>query len=66
MSRLGRDLSKTIIIDNLKENFSRQPRNGIQITTWREDPYDTELLYLQNLLVKMAQRAPDDVRCYLD
>ena len=37
LSRCDRDLTKTIIIDNIKDNFCRQPRNGIQITTWKHD-----------------------------
>ena len=43
---LGRPLHNVLIIDNIRENFCRQPRNGIQITTWKDDPYDTELIYL--------------------
>jgi len=43
LGRLGRALSRTIIVDNLKENFIRQPRNGIEIVTWLSDPYDCEL-----------------------
>ena len=66
MSQIGRDLSKTIIIDNIKENFIRQPRNGIQITTWKDDPYDTELMILQRLLLNMSKREPDDLRVNLD
>jgi hypothetical protein len=34
LSRIGRDLSKTIIVDNIAENFSLQPMNGIFIKTW--------------------------------
>lgn len=66
LSRIGRDLSKTIIIDNIKENFCRQQSNGIQITTWKDDPYDTELIYLQNLLLNMINKGPEDIRVCLD
>lgn len=66
LSRLGRDTRKVVIIDNLKENFSRQPSNGIQITTWKEDPFDTELLYLQNLLLNMVKQSPENVCDFLD
>lgn len=52
---LERPLSSLLIIDNIKENFCRQNRNGIQITTWKDDPYDTELLYLQRLLLNIAK-----------
>jgi CTD small phosphatase-like protein 2 len=34
LTRLGRPLSRTIIVDNLKENFKRQPKNGVEILTW--------------------------------
>ena len=34
LSRLGRSLARTLIIDNLKENFERQPENGVKCHTW--------------------------------
>ncbi len=40
LSRLGRPLTRTIIVDNLSENFKRQPFNGIEIKTWKSDPLD--------------------------
>jgi CTD small phosphatase-like protein 2 len=50
LSRLGRDLSKTIIIDNTPECFLLQPQNGIQIKNWYRDPEDTALTELSLLL----------------
>lgn len=38
LALLGRDLKKTIIVDNIKDNFERQPQNGIEILTWLSDP----------------------------
>ena len=64
--KLGRPLETTIIIDNIKENFSGQPRNGIQILTWKNDPYDSELLYYQRLLLNMARSGATDLRDKLD
>ena len=34
LSRLGRDLSRTIIVDNIAENFDLQQDNGINIISW--------------------------------
>ena len=34
LAMIGRDLSKSIIIDNIASNFKMQPRNGIAISTW--------------------------------
>ena len=43
LSKLGRNLAKTIIIDNISENFMAQPDNGIHIRGWYNDPHDREL-----------------------
>lgn len=50
LSRLGRDLTKTIIVDNIAENFEMQPDNGIHIISWFSSPSDTELMKLEPLL----------------
>lgn len=44
LNKLGRDLNKTIIIDNVKENFKRNPENGLQIKNFLGEENDTELL----------------------
>ena len=39
-SKLGRDLEKVMIIDNVAENYMLQPRNGLHIQSWYADPND--------------------------
>lgn len=51
LSKLGRDLSKTLIVDNSAENFQLQPDNGIYIKSWYDDPEDKALPQLAPLLV---------------
>lgn len=43
LERIGRDIKRMIIIDNLKENYCWQKHNGIHIRSWYDDPNDTEL-----------------------
>ena len=50
LSKIGRPLNKCIIVDNVAENFSLQPDNGIFIKSWFHDPTDTALLELAPLL----------------
>jgi TFIIF-interacting CTD phosphatase-like protein len=60
LSKLGRPLNKTIIVDNVAENFSLQPDNGIFIKSWFEDPSDTALLELAPLLkCKKKNKSPN-------
>ena len=55
ISNLGRDLSKTIIVDNLSQNFILQKDNGILISSfWGEDIHDKCLLYLGRILVSIG------------
>ena len=69
MSRLNRDLSKMIIIDNVKDNFQLQPENGLHIKDFYDDVNDTELIeilpYLIGLLhlnEDIAKKDSDDIR----
>lgn len=50
LAKLGRPLSRTIIVDNLRENFQRQPRNGIEVSTWKFKNDDRELFVLGEFL----------------
>ena len=62
ISLINRDLSKTIIVDNIASNFKLQPRNGIAISTWTGDTEDLSLLNLIPVLIKLARSKVNDVR----
>jgi CTD small phosphatase-like protein 2 len=59
---IGRDLKKTIIIDNLYESFMNQPDNGILVNSWYDDMEDTELLTLLPFLKSIVEDGVDDIR----
>jgi CTD small phosphatase-like protein 2 len=63
LSTIGRDLKKTIIVDNLPQNFRLQKENGIYIKTyWGDDNKDTALLDLIPILTNIANDYPIDIR----
>lgn len=62
IAKLGRDLSKTIIIDNARDNFQLQIENGIFISTWIDDKQDHELIDLLPLIKEIAKKRVSDVR----
>jgi Dullard-like phosphatase family protein len=62
LSKLGRDLSKVIIIDNLPDNFKLQPHNGLGIKTWLDEMKDTQLNDIGQFLKNLIEKKPNDVR----
>jgi len=62
LSNLGRDLHKTIIIDNTPENFSQQEENGLCIKGWYNDVQDRELDKMIPFLRGLVNSRVPDVR----
>ena len=63
LSKIGRDLSKTLIVDNLPHSFKFQHENGILISSFYGDDNDEDkaLIELKKILMKIYQEN-DDVR----
>ena len=62
LSKLGRDLSKVIIVDNFSQCFKLNNENGILISSFfGEDENDKALIELQKVLIKIYYDN-DDVR----
>ena len=60
LSKIGRKLSKIIIVDNMPQNFRVQPENGIYIKPfWGDDNDDDALFSLGDILCKMASNESD-------
>ena len=62
IKKLGRNLKKVIIIDNISENFGKESDNGIFITPWFGDKNDKELKYLIPILIEISKNKVEDVR----
>jgi Dullard-like phosphatase family protein len=65
LSRLGRDLARVIIVDNVADNFKLQSANGIFMKSWFEDMEDKCLSETAELLKDIAACRISDVRIAL-
>ena len=54
LNMIGRDLKKTIFIDNLRSNAKYNINNLCPISNWTGDIYDDKLIKLKNKLIKIA------------
>ena len=60
ISRIGRDLDKIIIVENIPQNYRLQKENGILIKSfYGEDIYDNALASLGDILIKIANEFND-------
>ena len=60
ISRIGRDLDKIIIVENIPQNYRLQKENGILIKSfYGEDIYDNALASLGEILIKIAIECND-------
>jgi Dullard-like phosphatase family protein len=62
LTKIGRNLNRCLIIDNLADNFKLQPNNGIQCGTWIDDMKDTQLNDIDIILTQIIERKPQDIK----
>ncbi|KAF8070200.1 protein phosphatase [Lyophyllum atratum] len=64
LSQLGRPIADTIILDNSPASYIFHPNNAVPVSSWFNDPHDTELTDLVPFLTDLA--TVEDVRGVLD
>jgi len=64
LSQLGRNLASTLILDNSPASYIFHTSNAVPVSTWFNDPHDTELTDLIGFLTDLT--AVDDVTEVLD
>ncbi|TWW56125.1 Carboxy-terminal domain RNA polymerase II polypeptide A small phosphatase 2 [Takifugu flavidus] len=55
LSRLGRDLHKTLILDNSPASYIFHPNNAVPVVSWFDDVDDSELLNLLPLFEDLSR-----------
>jgi len=66
MGRMGRDLTKIMILDNSPHSYAFNPENAVPCETWFNDYEDTELDELIAVFEHLADSAVEDVMAALD
>ena len=61
ISRIGRDMKKIIIIDNMEQNFRLNKKNGIKIKAFYGDQNDKILFELCKILVMIVKQGYEDL-----
>ncbi|PWA29443.1 hypothetical protein CCH79_00017061, partial [Gambusia affinis] len=64
LSRLGRDLNRTLILDNSPASYIFHPNNAIPVVSWFDDADDAELLNLLPVFEELSKA--DNVYTRLD
>ncbi|XP_040009029.1 carboxy-terminal domain RNA polymerase II polypeptide A small phosphatase 2 isoform X2 [Xiphias gladius] len=64
LSRLGRDLHKTLILDNSPASYIFHPNNAVPVVSWFDDVEDAELLNLLPVFEELSQA--DNIYTRLD
>lgn len=64
LSRLGRDLNRTLILDNSPASYIFHPNNAIPVVSWFDDTDDAELLNLLPVFEELSKA--DDVYARLE
>ena len=60
LSKIGRNIDKIIIVDNIAQNYRLQKENGINIKSfYGDDPNDRVLYQLGKILIAIAQNGGD-------
>ena len=66
ISRIGRDMKKIIIIDNMEENFRLNKKNGIKIYPFYGNKNDNVLFELKNILMAIYNQGYEDITIALN
>ncbi|KAI3611705.1 protein phosphatase [Moniliophthora roreri] len=66
LSQLGRPIADTIILDNSPASYIFHPNNAVPVSSWFNDPHDTELTGLIPFLTDLAEMGVQDVTKILD
>ena len=67
LSMIGRELNKTILVDNIKDNGRYQLENLVHIKTWEYDLFDKEMIVLKDKLLSIGnnEEFENDIRIAL-